>query len=107
MNNDFVSELCEEILAEVNIGPADKEVYEKLKKTLEERINSRLFLEVINLLTPEQASRVTEELKKDNPEPTRLFIELATEIPNFQGLTAQILTVIHDELVGDLGSLKK
>ncbi len=106
MNDNFVSELSDEILAEVKFDSSDKELYAKLKKTLEERINSRFFLEVVNLLTPEQAARVTEEMKKDSPEPAKLFESLASEIPNFQGLTAQILTMIHDELVQDLSSLK-
>ncbi|MBI3632504.1 MAG: hypothetical protein HY225_03585 [Candidatus Vogelbacteria bacterium] len=107
MNNEnFISEFCEEILSEIGVTATDEDIFNKIKTTLEDRVNSRLFLEIINLLTPEQAAKLTEELNIKNPEPAKLFERLAVEIPNFQGLVAQILTHLHNELISDLTAIK-
>lgn len=93
---DFIDELFEEL----NIQ-TEKEESQALRKVLEERIASRIFLNIVQSLTPEQAALVTKDLTSDNPNPDLVLGSLIHNLPHLQTVIAQTLGEIHIELIND------
>lgn len=103
---DLIQAFNREILSEIGLpySASDKE-YQRLSGLVSERIVSRLFLELIASLTPEQAKLVATDINKTEPDPAETFQTLAKQLPDLGTRIAQILERLRPELISDLRSL--
>jgi len=100
---EFVDDLFGEIGIDQNVSD-----YDKLRATIEDRVIARVFLELVNSLTPQQAELVANDLsagEKENPD--AIFTKLVKEIPNLQGIIIDILAKIRLELIAELKVISK
>jgi hypothetical protein len=98
---NLVTDFIHELLAELNI-PADEAESSGLMNTLEERVNSRLFLDIITSLTPEQAALVADDLASENSDADTTMAKLIDQLPHLQATVAQSLGHMRIELLADL-----
>ena len=107
-NNTFnlITEFVDDLFLELHIS-SNMNDYEKLRKVIEDRIISRMFLELINCFTPEQIKTVKEDLASPHPEIDIVFGRLVKEIPDLQNSMIQILANIRLELLADLKEISK
>lgn len=103
--NDFINSFSLDILQESGVTIGESETSKRLLKELENRIVSRLFLEMVVLLTPEQASRVTKNINEDDTDPAKLMESMAHEIPEFHIHMAKALQILRGELIEDFKKL--
>lgn len=103
---NFIRALAIEIIGGVGLKEWSDSSYEKLVESLEQRITSRVFLEVISMLTPEQAEKVKGDIDSGGNDPQSLILKISQEIPDFQLRIAEVLSRIKMELVDDLGILR-
>lgn len=99
---EFVRVLSSEILKEANVD-AD----EKLIKIVSERIAARMLLEMVNMLTPEEAEKISKDMVGDESSQEKLVYEISNRIPDFQMKMAFVLSRIKQELIEDAKGLKK
>ena len=90
--NDFINSFSNEILQESGVSTEGTETSKRLLEEVENRVVARLFLEMVALLTPEQASRVTKDSMGD-------------EIPEFHIRMAKALQSLRGELIEDFKKL--
>ena len=98
---NIISEFISELLHELNV-PSETEEYTELMTVLEERVNARLFLNIIKSLTPEQAAMVSKDLTSEAPDPDLILEKLLDSAPHLQAVIAGTLGEIHIELTNDL-----
>lgn len=103
-NQNFIEEFVREIAEEAGVVLDDSETSKKLLESLEQRVLARTFLEIIGMLTPEQAKLVKEDTDKDGASMNQLFSKLGQEIPDFQLKMAQVLARIKMEMAEDISS---
>ncbi len=98
MITEFVDDLFDEIGVKETMDG-----YEKLRIAIEDRVIARVFLELVNSLTPQQAKLVANDLvDTEHQNPDAIFAKLIKEIPDLQGIVVQILAKIRLELISDL-----
>lgn len=103
--DDILNNFAEELVRESGL-PIEEGQRRRLVEVIRERIDTRLFLELLAMLTPEQAERVQADIgREDGGEPQRLASSLAREIPDYSAKVVVALSRIHDELAADLVSL--
>ena len=102
---DIIEEFSAELLSDLGIGDSDGEQYKILLNTINDRVNARLFLEIISVLSPEQAMEVREDMEKAEPNPEKLLFDISQKIPNFQAMVVQLMAKIRVELLEDLKPL--
>lgn len=103
--DDFISSFSREILQESGIVVEGSEIPKRLLEEVEQRIVARLFLEMVALLTPEQADRVAQNIHQDGANPAKFMESMAREIPEFHIHMAKALGELRGELVEDFKKL--
>jgi len=98
---NIITEFISELLQELNIG-TEAEEYPRLVAILEERVNSRVFLNIVKSLTPEQAALVSRDMTAENSSPDLVLEKLLDNAPHLQAVIAGTLGEIHIELTNDL-----
>lgn len=97
---DFINIYAKSILEDLGILDNNKE-YEKLLKIVKDRINARVYLEMIAMLTPEQVKNVSLDIDNDNGDPIKTIKKIIEQVPDFQPRMAIILNKIRSELLED------
>jgi hypothetical protein len=102
MNNqaNIITEFVAEILAECGISPVAHD-YSKLMLVLEERVSARVFLAIIQSLTPDEAALVSNDIAAEKSTPDIVMEKIVKGAPHLQAVVARSLGVIHSELVND------
>ncbi|OGI60093.1 hypothetical protein A2641_02900 [Candidatus Nomurabacteria bacterium RIFCSPHIGHO2_01_FULL_37_25] len=103
--NDFINSFSNEILQESGVSTEGTETSKRLLEEVENRVVARLFLEMVALLTPEQASRVTKDISEDDTDPAKLMESMGHEIPEFHIRMAKALQSLRGELIEDFKKL--
>ncbi len=98
---NVITDFIEELLAELNL-PSDLEESARFRNILEERVTSRVFLNIVKSLTPEQAALVSADLTSEDPSPDIIFGKLVHDAPHFQTVIARTLGEVRIELLNDL-----
>jgi hypothetical protein len=98
---NLVTDFIHELLAELDISLEEAES-SGLITTLEERVSSRLFLDTVKALTPEQAALVANDLAAENSDPDTTLAKIIDQLPHLQAVVAQSLGQTRLELVSDL-----
>lgn len=98
---NIITEFVIELLKELEI-PTGNEEYSRLVSILEERVNSRVFLNIVKSLTPEQAAMVSRDMTAENSSPDLVIEKLLDTVPHLQAVIAGTLGEIHIELTNDL-----
>ena len=98
---NIITEFIAELLQELNIG-TEAEEYSRLVSILEERVNSRVFLNIIKSLTPEQAATISRDMTTENPNSELIIEKLLDSAPHLKAVIAGTLGEIHIELTNDL-----
>lgn len=101
---DLVTDFVSELLVELGVT-ADNPKYAELSNILEERVTSRVFLDIIKNLTPEQAALVAEDIKSNKPDADKILGELLDQAPHLQTTIAASLGKIHTEIKNDFTKL--
>ncbi len=101
-NTNFIKELALEILVEAGFTEKETPDYDKLLLALEKRITSRTFLEMVSMLTPEQAHEINRDVELEESDPQKLILRLSQTIPDFQLRMAEVLSRIKMEIAIDL-----
>ena len=97
----FIEDYCKEILHDLNLAESDPKFLEILE-VVGNRVNARIFLETLAMLTPEQAALVKQDLDKNNPDPKGVLDKVVSQIPNFQLRIVQVLANLRSELLQEL-----
>lgn len=103
---NFIKEFIKELFLELSISLPEGENSKKIIDALENRITARLFLEMITMLTPEQAQKINVDIDSQTPDAEKLVMQLSKEIPYFPARIAQVLATIRVELIEDLKELQ-
>src|SRR5688572_17328799 len=98
MKPDVIEEFAQELLEELGFS-TDLDKYEELKKTIIERVNARVFLDILNSLTPEQAELIANDISGEKPDPDLFFAKIADATPHLQAVIAQSLANIRLEII--------
>jgi len=107
MEKNIITDFVHELLLSVGISKgASPEVYTRLADVLEQRVNTRVFLEILNALSPEQAALLRAEMDVDRPDPTAFFARIGEQIPDFPVFLLDVLTGMREELLADLSVLR-
>jgi hypothetical protein len=101
---NIITEFIEELLTELEV-PSGTPEYSRLVSVLEERVTSRLFLNIIKSLTPEQAAIVSKDLTSESPDSDLVLEKLLDNAPHLQAVIAGSLGEIHIELTNDLKAI--
>ncbi len=113
VETDFITIYAESILGDLGIpsgvsseedGKNDGE-HEKLLEMVKHRINARVYLEMVAMLTPEQAALVAEDIEKEKPDPEAVIRKTLEQLPDFAPRLAVALGKIRSELLEDLKPL--
>jgi hypothetical protein len=98
---NIITEFVAELLAECGVS-SDAHEYSKLALILEERVCARVFLAIIQSLTPEQATLVSNDIAAEQSNPNHVMATILKGAPHLQVVVASALGEIHSELVNDL-----
>jgi hypothetical protein len=105
VETDFISIYAEGILEDLGIKIDGREEVQKLVAMIKNRINARVYLEMVAMLTPEQAALVMEDMDKENPDPEAVIQKTLAQLPDFAPRLAAALGKIRSELLADLKPL--
>jgi hypothetical protein len=98
----FFEEFADDLIVESGLA-VPEESRKPLRDSLVERIEARLFLELIATLSEEQASQVRQVLEEDaTQDMKKTFDVLAQQIPDAQGYILASLMRMREELLKDL-----
>lgn len=104
---NFIEEFIREIAEESGVVLDESETSRKLLESLERRVLARAFLEMVGMLTPEQAKTVKNDMDQEGADMDQLVARLSQEIPDFQLKMAQVLARIKMEMVEDIAKMTK
>ncbi len=109
IETDFITIYAEAILEDLGIpSKQDDEKnpeYDKLLDMLKNRINARVYLEMVAMLTPEQATLVSADIDSEKPDPEAVIRKTLEQLPDFAPRLAVVLGKIRSELLEDLKPL--
>ncbi|MBI5138830.1 MAG: hypothetical protein HZA95_03475 [Candidatus Vogelbacteria bacterium] len=104
---NIIEQFVVDILDEVGVNEKDDSMhYWQFKKTLIDRVNARLFLEMVGAMDPEQAALVKKEIESEKPDPRGVMEKIGSQIPDFSLRVLNALNKIRIDLVSDLSVLK-
>lgn len=103
---NLIGDFVEELLAELNIQKSSAE-YSRLANTLEERVTARVFLNIIESLTPEQAALVAKDMSSDKPDTDQIIAKLLDQVPHLQSVVASTLGKVHIEIKNDFKNINQ
>lgn len=104
-SDDFLSEFVSEVLAECGATNTESEAYQKLHAGLMKRVEARMVLEIISMLTPEDAEKARKEM--DSGAELESITTALRNMPDSTVGMAAALARIREELIKDLGVLHK
>lgn len=100
--DDFITDYAKGILVELGAKIDDSEQSARLINAITSRVMARVFLEMIMLLTPEQAAELNKGGEEGAEDPELVLAKLRDSIPDFPVRVAQLLTTIRAELLEEL-----
>ena len=104
---DMIEQFVVDILEEVGISEKDDSLhYWQFKKTLVDRVNARLFLEMIGAMDAKQAAAIKKEIESEKPNPKEVMEKIGSGIPDFPVRMLNFLNKIRIDLISDLSVLK-
>lgn len=101
---DIIRDYCGDLLQEIGIK-IDAPSYGRMLAALEKRVNARLMLEILNLMTSEQAQRAKDEIDSEHPDPNLFFALIVKEMPDLGNQLIEILALLRNELLRDFKAL--
>ena len=103
---NIIEQFVVDILEEVGVSEKEDSLhYWQFKKTLIDRVNARLFMEMIGAMDPKQAALVKQEIESEKPDPKEVMEKISTQIPDFSMRMLNFLNKIRIDLVSDLSVL--
>ena len=101
MEENILGEFVSGILEKAGI-PTTHESYGALYGVLQTRLGARLLLELLVLLTPEQAAQARQLIADKNSDPKAVLETIATFIPDLPAQLPVICKKMGQELLEDL-----
>jgi len=104
IRTDFMEIYTRSVLEDLGVALDDMNS-QKLFDTIKHRINARVYLEMVAMLTPEQAALVARDINSEHPDPEATIQKTLEKIPDFAPRLAVVLGKIRSELLEDLKPL--
>lgn len=106
VRTDFIDIYSRDILEALGVKDESEEG-KKLLEMINNRVTARLYLEMVSMLTPEQAAMVSADANSESADPEKVLRETIEKIPDFGPRLALVLGKIRSELIEDLKPLLK
>ena len=105
MEETVIKDFVTQLLADAGVDDSDRALYGQLHEALEERVVTRLVLELVHGLTPEAATRLQAAFAESAPDPEAIFRKFGEEGVITAEMILDILVQLRTELLEELNRM--